>query len=80
MHITHYDSMKKLVFFSCNQCQYHSVKDVADMLTDNCVIRVEVVCSVCGKNKIMYILNCNDIAYARDLQGKLEALHAEDDV
>lgn len=50
------------------------------MLTDNCVIRVEVVCSVCGKNKIMYILNCNDIAYARDLQGKLEALHAEDDV
>lgn len=62
------------VTFSCSKCAKVWIKDVSDMISDNCALDVEVQCDYCKEHSIVYILRCTDAALAKDLNAKLEVL------
>ena len=70
--ITGYD--KELVYFHCDKCDYHGLKNVSPMLKDDCVLEVEPICIVCGDSAPLYILRCKTEYKAKELYAELEAL------
>ena len=73
--ITGYD--KELVFFHCDKCDHHGVKNISDELTDDCVLVVEPICIVCGDSQLLYLLHCKTEYKAKELSAELEALKSK---
>ncbi|KKM01709.1 hypothetical protein LCGC14_1791690 [marine sediment metagenome] len=72
MRITNYDSA--MIEFCCDACDFLGEIDISSLLTDNCVVSVDVVCDVCGSLFVLYVLICTDPAEAKLLNAKLEFL------
>lgn len=66
-----------LIKFYCTECDLEDEKDVEELLADNCVLDVEVMCNQCYGIHILYIVKCTDEAYSRSLLGELMNLKEE---
>jgi len=62
------------VRFKCDKCEFMGEYDVGSSLKDNCVLDVEVVCSLCGDMTVLYVLKCKDELKAKLLNAELKAL------
>jgi len=62
------------VKFCCDKCDFSGEYDISSMLSDNCVIDIDVICELCGDMCVIYILKCNDLAQAKDLSARFEFL------
>ena len=65
------------VYFRCDKCDFWGGMDISGSLKDNCAVDVDVVCESCGEDTVLYILKCQDPAYAKELNAKLGALRAK---
>jgi len=65
---------KGLVFFHCDKCDYHGIKNITTLITDDCVLEIEPVCIVCGDSTFFYFLQCKTEYKAKELVADLEAL------
>jgi phage FluMu protein Com len=63
--------------FYCTECALNGEKDVNDLLVDNCVLDVEIMCPQCKDVHILYIVKCADEAFTKSLNAELIALKEE---
>ncbi len=63
-----------IVEFYCSKCNFHGEYDVKSMISDNCVIDIDIICDICGDLCILYVLKCTDPAQAKELNARLEFL------
>lgn len=61
-----------VVYFTC--CDSHHTYSFADMIYDDCVFDVDVVCPTCGHLRVVYMLKCSNAAIAKELNAQLEVL------
>ena len=62
------------VRFQCDKCSFMGEHDIGNLLSDNCVLDVEVVCGLCGDMTVLYVLKCKDEFKAKLLNVELKAL------
>jgi len=60
-----------LIKFYCTKCKLDGEQDVQELLADNCVLDVEVVCPQCKDMRVLYILECDDEIYSKSLIAEL---------
>lgn len=65
---------KDVVKFYCDKCDFHGEYDISGLLTDNCVVDIDVICELCGDSYVLYVLKCVDAGQAKELNAKLEFL------
>jgi hypothetical protein len=65
---------ESIVKFYCGECNFHGECDIKNMLSDNCVVDVDVICDICGDSYTLYVLKCKDEERAKELSAKLEFL------
>jgi len=75
MQIISYDN--KILSFYCEHCDIHGEYDLSSILTDNCVVDVDVICDKCGDSNVVYILICYDQSIAPLLEAKLASIKEE---
>jgi len=63
-----------IVRYECKKCGYCGELTIYDRLNDNCVLDIDVICKKCKNSKVLYILRCKDIIYAKELLAKLKSL------
>lgn len=63
-----------IVGFYCGKCDFRGEYDIKSLVSDNCVVDVDIVCDICGDTNVLYVLKCNDPAQAKELNAKLEFL------
>ncbi len=72
MRITNYDD--DVIEFRCDACDFLGEMDISSLLTDNCVIDIDVVCELCSDMSVLYVLKCTDPVQAKPLSAMLETL------
>jgi hypothetical protein len=72
MRIIKYDNA--VVEFYCDACDFLGEMDISSLLTDNCVVDVDIICDLCGELLVLYVLVCKDPVEAKLLSAKLEFL------
>jgi len=63
-----------LIEFYCDKCKIENKQNVSELLVDNSVLDVEVVCPSCKDIYVLYILRCKDEALMRSLNAELISL------
>lgn len=63
-----------LIKFYCDKCKAKNEQDVSELLVDDSVLDVEVVCPSCKDVYILYILRCKDEALMKSLNAELISL------
>jgi len=71
MRITKYE--KEVLWYTC-ACGSVGGLSVADRLSADCALAIEVDCPVCHANRVVYLLVCRTESKARELSAELEAL------
>jgi len=61
-----------IAYFIC--CDKHYSYNFANMLSDDCVVDVDLVCPICGQTYVLYVLKCSNAAIAKELNDQLEVL------
>ncbi len=64
----------EVVSFYCDKCDFHGEYDINPMLSDNCVVDVDVICELCGECVTLYVLKCKDEIEADLLNAKFKSL------
>ncbi len=73
MIVVDYDN-ENIVRFYCDKCDFHGEYDINWLISDNCVVDIDVICDLCGDLYVLYVLKCADAARAVELNAKLGAL------
>ena len=61
-----------IAYFTCCETPYKY--NFANLLSDDCVIDVDLVCPNCGQTYVLYVLKCGNAAIAKELGAQLEVL------
>ena len=61
----------ELIQFYCTECDLNGEKDVNDLLVDNCVLDVEIMCPQCKGIYMLYIVKCTDESFTKSLNAEL---------
>lgn len=61
-----------VAYFTC--CDKHYNYDFSNMISDDCVLDVDIICPTCGQTRVLYVLRCCNAAIAKELNAQLEVL------
>ena len=75
MEITKYSN--GIVRFYCEKCDFIGEYDLSNLLTDNCVLKTNVICDLCGDSQYLYILKCKDQSESLRLNAEFQKLKEE---
>lgn len=64
----------KCVNFFCGLCKKDGQLDISDLISDNCAVVIDVICSYCGDRRDLYVLVNKDSIKALELQAKMDFL------
>lgn len=83
MRVTNYTN-EETIEFCCDECGFVGELGVTQLLSDNCVFDLDVMCDTCGDSLVVYVLKCKDPARAKELHARLGFLKtkraAEDEI
>jgi hypothetical protein len=68
------DYREGLIEFYCDKCNHNRKQDINDLLEDNCVLDIEVVCSSCKEMAVLYVVRCKDEYEMKYLNAQLKLL------
>ena len=66
-----------VVRYICSDCEKNGELDVSEKLSDNCALSIPIACEYCGSSRLLYILVCKDVIYAKELISVLSTFKDE---
>lgn len=55
------------VRYVCSDCEEKGEVDINKQLSDNCALSIPITCEYCGSSRLLYVLVCKNVVYAKEL-------------
>lgn len=66
-----------VVRYVCSDCEKNGEVDISSKLADNCALSIPITCDHCGSSRLLYVLVCKDVIYAKELISVLSTFKDE---
>lgn len=67
-----------VVRYICSVCDHRGEVDISGKLSDNCAISIPITCDRCDSSRLLHVLVCKDIIYAKELTSVLSTFKNEE--